>query len=70
MKCLLQSLSPPGIAHPFDQSNIIGAEGKPVLVGGTDEASVNVAEQNGMKGMMQGIPPMDCVVLVLCLVSS
>ncbi len=55
VKCLSQSLSSLGIADILDQSSVLGAEGKPVLVGGgTDGASVNVAQQNGMRGMMQG----------------
>ena len=42
-----------GIADVLDQCSLLGAEGKPVLVvGGRDGASVDVAEQGGMRGMM------------------
>ena len=58
VKCLSQSLSPLGIADILDQGSILGAEGKPVLVGGgTDGASVNIAQQNGMRGIMQSAHP-------------
>jgi len=52
VKCLSQSLQPLGITDVLDES-VVFAEGKPVLVGGgTDGASVNIAEHNGMKGLM------------------
>ena len=58
LKCLSQSLSPLGITDVLVQGSKLGVEGKPVLVGGgTDGASVNVAEQNGMRGMMQDAHP-------------
>ena len=58
LKCLSQSLSPLGITDVLDQGSVLGVKGKPVLVGGgTDGASVNVAEQNGMRGMMQDAHP-------------
>ena len=58
VKCLSQSLSPLGIGDVLDQRSLLGAEGKPVLVGGgTDGASVNVARQNGMRGIMQSAHP-------------
>ena len=48
VKCLSQSLQPLGVTDILDQRVACG-EGKPVLVGGgTDGASVNVAEHNGM----------------------
>ena len=57
VKCLSQSLAPLGITDILDE-NMLSAEGKPVLVGGgTDGASVNVAEHNGMKGMMLSSHP-------------
>ena len=41
-----------GVTNVLDKSNVLGA--KPILVGGgTDGASVNIAEQNGMKGKLQ-----------------
>ena len=58
MECLSHSLLPLGITDLLDQKNVLGVEGKPVLVGGgTDGASVNVAQQNGMRGMMQNAHP-------------
>ena len=58
LKCLSQSLSPRGIADVLDQSSLLGTKEKPVLVGGgTDGASVNVAQQNGMRGIMQSAHP-------------
>ena len=54
LKCLSQALSP--ILSGDDvvqQDSILGSDTKPALVGGgTDGASVNIADQNGMKGMM------------------
>ena len=42
----------------LDPSLLVQTEGKPVLVGGgTDGASVNVAQQNGMRGIMQRTHP-------------
>ena len=52
LKCLLQSWSPLGISDVLDQGSKLGVKGKPVLVG-TNGASVNVDEQNGIRGMMQ-----------------
>ena len=58
IKCLSQSLSPLGIADVFDLGSLLGAKGKPVLAGGgTHGASVNVAQQNGMRGIMQSAHP-------------
>jgi len=52
VKCLSQSLQPLGITDIPDGS-VICAEGKPVLIGGgTDGASINVGEHNGMKGLL------------------
>ena len=49
MECLSHSLLPLGITDLFDQKNVLGVEGKPVLVGGgTDRMSVNVAQQKLM----------------------
>ena len=56
--CLSESLASLGITDILDQSNLLAAEGKPVLVGGgTDGASVNVAQQNGMRGIIQSAHP-------------
>ena len=58
LNCLSQSLVPLGITDILDQNNILSTGGKPVLVGGgTDGASVNVSEHNGMKGKMQSSHP-------------
>ena len=38
----------------LDKADVLGVEGKTiVVVGGTDGATVNVAEHKGMKGRMQ-----------------
>ena len=52
MKCLSKSLAPLEITDILSDE-IVNTEGKPVLVGGgTDGASVNIANHNGMKGIM------------------
>ena len=52
--CLGDALRTLGIDNILDQASVLGVEGKPLLVGGgTDGASVNVGEQNGMKGKLQ-----------------
>ena len=49
--CLGDALQTVGIDNILDQASVLGVEGEPLLVGGgTDHASINVAEQNGMKG--------------------
>ena len=54
IECLGIALKEFGIEDILKRASILGVEGKPVLIGGgTDGASVNVAEQNGMKGKMQ-----------------
>ena len=61
IKCLFQSLSPSlGIVDFHDQGNVLATadQGKPVIIGGgTDGASVNIAEQNGVKGILQTACP-------------
>ncbi len=43
-----------GIDNILDRVNVLGVQGKPILIGGgTDGASVNIAKQNGMKGKLQ-----------------
>lgn len=67
MESSSHSLLPLGITDLLDQKNVLGLKEKPVLVGGgTDGASVNIAQQNGMRGMMQNGPSLAYVVLVLC----
>ena len=54
IRCLGDALLVLGTDNILDQSSVLKVEGKPLLVGGaTDGASVNVAEQNGMKGKLQ-----------------
>ena len=54
IECLGIALKEFGIEDILKRASVLGVEGKPVLIGGgTDGASVNVAEQNGMKGKMQ-----------------
>ena len=49
--CLQQTLQALGIDDVLSKASVLGS--KPILFGGdTDGASVNVAEQNGMKGKM------------------
>ena len=58
IECLTKCLLPSGITDILDQKSVLGVEGKPVLVGGgTDGASVNIAQQNGMRGMIQNANP-------------
>ena len=53
IQCVGNALRILGVDNVLDRSSILG-QGKPVLVGGgTDGASVNIAEQNGMKAKMQ-----------------
>lgn len=50
--CLQRSLQALGVDNLLSKESVLA--GKPILIGGgTDGASVNVAEQNGMKGKMQ-----------------
>lgn len=57
VKCLSKSLAPLGITDILSDE-IVNTEGRPVLVGGgTDGASVNIANHNGMKGMMLNSHP-------------
>ena len=49
--CLQQTLQALGIDNVLSMASVLGS--KPILLGGgSDGASVNVAEQNGMKGKM------------------
>ena len=50
--CLQQALQPLGVQDVLNKASMLGA--KSILIGGgTDRASVNIADQNGMKGKMQ-----------------
>ena len=58
IKCLSSALHSLGVTDVLDQGNVIGVGEKPVLVGGgTDGASVNVAQHGGMKGKLQHTLP-------------
>ena len=53
VKCLGTALELLGIKDALSKE-VLGVESHPVLVGcGTDGASVNVSEQNGMRGKLQ-----------------
>ena len=54
IKCLGNALRILGVENILDESSVLGIRGKPILIGGgTDGASVNIAEQNGMRGKLQ-----------------
>ena len=54
IECLSNALKEFGIEDILKRASVLGAQGKPVLIGGgTDGASVNAAEQNGVRGKMQ-----------------
>ena len=54
IKCVGNALRTLGVDNILDGPSVLGVQGKPILIGGgTDGASVNVAEHNGMKGKLQ-----------------
>ena len=54
IQCLGDALQILGIDNILDCDSVLGVQGQPVLVGGgTDGATVNIADQNGMKGKLQ-----------------
>ena len=54
IKCVGNALQTLGVENILDRSSVLGVQGKPILIGGgTDSASVNIAEHNGMKGKLQ-----------------
>jgi len=58
IECLSTVLQEIGICSEIKKSNLLEVVGKPILVGGgTDGASVNVGEQNGMKGKLRSEIP-------------
>jgi len=58
VECLGLALKGMGVDNLLHSESVLGAHGFPILVGcGTDGASVNVAEQNGMKGKLQASLP-------------
>ena len=58
VECLGAALKGMGIDNLLERENVLSVNGFPLLVGcGTDGASVNIAEQNGMKGKLQAALP-------------
>ena len=58
VECLGAALKGMGIDNLLERENMVSVNGFPLLVGcGTDGASVNIAEQNGMKGKLQAALP-------------
>ena len=52
--CLSNALEKLGITDVLDKQSVLGVTNKPLLIGGgTDGASVNISEQNGMMGKMK-----------------
>ena len=58
IECLGEGLKMMGITDILSKDKVLDVEGQPVLIGGgTDGASVNVSDQNGMKGKLQRALP-------------
>ena len=58
IQCLGKALQSMGIEDILDRAKVVGVQGHPVRVGGgTNRESVNVSEQNGMRGKLQGVMP-------------
>ena len=60
IECLSSALNSLGIEDILDMQDVLSAKGKhhPILVGmGTDGASDNVSEQNGIRGKVQQALP-------------
>ena len=54
VECLGKGLQVMGVSDILDSDQVLKVEGKPVLVGvGTDGASVNLSDQNSMRGILQ-----------------
>lgn len=54
VECLGRSLEKLGITDLMDKAAVLGVQTKPILIGGgTDGASVNISDQNGMRGKIQ-----------------
>ena len=54
VECLGKGLQVMGVSDISDSEQVLNVEGKPILVGvGTDGASVNISDQNGMRGILQ-----------------
>ena len=66
IKCVGNALQTLGVQNILDRSSVLRVQGKPILIGrGTDGASVNIAEQKGMKGKLQKGAPMAVLDMVL-----
>ena len=58
LKCLGEALEPFGVENVLDKDNVLAVQVKPTLVGiGTDDATVNIGENNGLKGQIQRALP-------------
>lgn len=58
IKCLGEGLKVMGITDILSSEKVLDVEGQPVLIGGgTDGATVNISDQNGMKGKLQRALP-------------
>lgn len=58
VECLSRALKSMGIENLLERECVLSARELPVLVGcGTDGASVNVSDQNGMRGKLQATLP-------------
>ena len=54
VECVAKGLQVMDVSDILDSEEVLKVEGKPVLVGvDTDGASVNISDQNGMKGILQ-----------------
>ena len=54
VECLGKGLQVMGVSDISDSEQVLNVEGKPILVGvGTDGASVNISDQNGMRSILQ-----------------
>ena len=53
VECLCGALKSVGVENLLQRESVLGVHEFPVLVGcGTDGASVNVSDQNGMRGKL------------------
>ena len=58
IECLSRAVKCMGIENILERENVLSVHEHPVLIGcGTDGASVNVSNQNGMRGKLQAALP-------------
>ena len=58
IECLGKAQKSVGIDDLYSRENVLGVSGYPLLIGcGTDSASVNVSDQNGMRGKLVAALP-------------